>query len=532
VRAIIGGVLALALAMAAPAFAQSVVDASAPLAHAVTIYRDPDRGPDETMDRDWPRGFAMITERRQVTLPPGQSTIRFTGVAEGMIAVSAIVTGLPGGPVEQNRDADLLGPAALVDGTLGNRVTLTRTNPATGREQAEPAIIRTRADGGLVVQTAQGFEAVRCSGLPERLTFDRVPDGLSPQPVFSIQAADAAGGTYEVELTYLSWGFDWQAHHVAVLAAPDQVADRPGEVRLGLTSWLTLLNDNGQSFPGAELQVVAGTLNVTSDFRGLASPPQARPLNLTCYPLGSTADSTEASDIGSFPPVMLAMAPPPPPPPPPALAANEVTVTGARIAMIAQEQELGGLRLYRVPEPVTVAAKGQKQIAFLQRDGIAATLVYRATCLPDWGSKTARPFDMRLETVNDREHGLGVALPAGGLTLFEPAAAGDLLVGEESVPDRAAGQQVGVALAASTQVYLTCQQVRAGRRSQQMAATISNAGTTPVQVRLEVYRPSLGRVAGLRDTRLKDGMTVTELIVPAAATRQLRWSVRPAAGMD
>ena len=107
-----------------------------------------------------------------------ESTIRFEGVAEGMVAVSAIVTGLPGGTIEKNRNADLLSPASLVDGTLGNRVTVTRTNPATGGEVAEQAVVRTRADGGLVLQTGAGFEAVRCSGLPEKLTFDRVPAGL------------------------------------------------------------------------------------------------------------------------------------------------------------------------------------------------------------------------------------------------------------------------------------------------------------------------------------------------------------------
>ena len=52
-------------------------------------------------------------------------------------------------------------------------------------------------------------------------------------------------------------------------------------------SWLTLLNDNGQSFPDAELLVVAGKLNVVSDFQRLADPPDARPLALTCYPIGS-----------------------------------------------------------------------------------------------------------------------------------------------------------------------------------------------------------------------------------------------------
>ena len=157
------------------AHAREIVDASVPEALSVTVYRDPERGPGEEMDRDLPRGFAMISETRSVTLPPGESTIRFEGVAEGMVAVTAIVTGLPGGTIEKNRNAELLSPAALVDGRLGNRVIITRTNPATGQAQSERAIVRTRADGGLVLQTGAGYEAVRCSGLPEKLSFDRVP---------------------------------------------------------------------------------------------------------------------------------------------------------------------------------------------------------------------------------------------------------------------------------------------------------------------------------------------------------------------
>src|SRR5690606_16376602 len=116
-------------------------------------------------------------------------------------------------------------------------------DPASGAERSEDAVIRTRADGGLVLETAAGFEAVRCSGLPERLSFDRVPAGLSAQPVYSIDTRDDAGGSYRVELTYLAWGFDWQTHYVA------RVADRDrGEgLTLDLLSWLTVLNDNGQS---------------------------------------------------------------------------------------------------------------------------------------------------------------------------------------------------------------------------------------------------------------------------------------------
>jgi len=53
-----------------------------------------------------------------------------------------------------------------------------------------------------------------------------VPDGLSAQPVFSIDTRDAKGGNYRVVLTYIAAGFDWQAHYVAAL--DDKGADGKG----------------------------------------------------------------------------------------------------------------------------------------------------------------------------------------------------------------------------------------------------------------------------------------------------------------
>jgi hypothetical protein len=477
------------------------------------------------MNRDWPQGFAMISETRQVTLPPGESTIRFEGVAEGMVAVSAIVTGLPGGTIEKNRNADLLSPGALVDGTLGNRVTITRTNPATGAEQSESAVVRTRADGGLVLQTAAGFEAVRCSGLPEKLTFDRVPAGLSAQPVFTIDTRDASGGTYTVTLTYLAWGFDWQAHYVATL----REGGTGDDLRLRLMSWLTLLNDNGQSFPDAELMVVAGKLNVESDYRSLADPPDAEPLRLVCYPLGSTATG---SPVGYPPPP-----PPPPPPPAPAMAPQAIVVTGSRImeqsfaakdeAMRAVEEALGDLKLYRVPEPVTVSAKGLKQVAFLDRDSVEGRLMYETECSL-WSETGAFvPARMRFETVNDKAHGLGVALPMGGVTFFEPTSRGDLFVGEQQLRDHAEGQDVEIDLGESAQVFAECTAVGpagTGER-RRMKATLTNANTAPVTVRLKLGSPTAWTLSGLRGTRLKDGETVHEVTVPANGTREVTWRI-------
>ncbi len=519
----------LATVGASPAAAREAVNASAPSAVSVTLYRDPDRGPDQQINREWPRGFAMINETRTVTLSAGESTIRFEGVAEGMVAVSAIVTGLPGGTIEKNRNADLLSPAALVDGTLGNRVTITRTNPATGVQTAESAVVRTRADGGLVLQTAQGYEAVRCAGIPEKLTFDGIPDGLSAQPVFSIDTRDASGGTYQVQLTYIAWGFDWQAHYVGTFddAAP------VGKEKLHLRSWLTLVNDNGQSFEDATLLVVAGKLNVESDFQGLSDPPQGRGLNLTCYPLGSTAEGSPEEY------------PYPAPPPAPMMYkdAGDIIVTAqargaamemaSPIAMVATEEALGDLKLYRVPERVTVASKSMKQVAFLDKDAVQGELEYRASCSPWDGNEEPLPLRRVLKTKNDKKHGLGVALPMGGVTLFEPTSAGELLVGEESLRDYAEGQDVEIALGVSPNAFALCaRQTEAepgdeGNPWLPTRATLTNANRHPIKARVELGRPADWAVRKkVKGMVVKDGQWVIERTIPAGQSVTIDWQVR------
>lgn len=538
VRASRRAVAALAIVALTPALCaqdRTTVEASAPQKLAVTVYRDPERGVGEAMDRDWPEGFAMISETRTVTLPPGRSTLRFTGVAEGMVAVSAIVTGLPGGTIEKNRNADLLSPAALVDGTLGNRVTITRTNPATGQASSESAVVRTRADGGLVLQTQAGFEAVRCSGLPEKLTFDRVPAGLSAQPVFTLETQSEQVGTYTVTLTYLAWGFDWEASYVGHLR---EGASRDGEVTLSLLSWLTVLNDNGQSFPDAELMAVAGKLNVESDFEDLADPPTAEPLRLVCYPFGSTA----AGSPYAVPPPP----PPPAPPPPPSMDSvtaltsvdAEVIVTGSRRsaapAMVANEEGLGDLKLYRVPEPVTVAAKGQKQVAFLAKEGVRGRFVYVRDCDPydEWDDSIVQPTGILFATENTQARGLGAALPNGALTLYEPSSQGEQLVAETRLRDFAKGEEIELALSESAQVFAGCTAAEGsepdeeGRRWTTLVAEATNANPAPVTVRFRIGGSADWQLRNVRGARIKDGQWIVEQRIPANSRRRLSWKVR------
>ena len=534
-----------ALVSAPAAFAQqerAVVDASKPNDLSVTIYRDPDRSPDDSMNRNFPGGFAMISEVRTVTLPAGRSTIRFEGVAEGMVGVTAIVTGLPGGTIEKNRNAELLSPAALVNGMLGNRVTITRTNPATGQPVSEQATVRTRADGGVVLQTSQGFEAVRCSGLPEKLSFNRVPDGLSALPIYSVDTFSESGGTYEVTLTYIASGFDWQANYVANLGEKGNDDD----FTMQMLSWLTLLNDNGQSFNNAKLQIVAGQLNIDSNFRRMAAPPVAEPLRLECYPIGSTKTGSPIQDLVPPPP------PPPPmaPPPAPMMRDNMIVVTGARreealmdvplavSVVTAEEEDLGDLKLFRVPDRVDVSAKGQKQVAFINEDDVTARYRYITGCQPndpDEAGEDMEPAGMLLVTKNEEEKGLGIALPQGSMTIYEPTSIGLQLAGKTNLRDFARGQDVELELGQSAQVHAHCSALAEKNYQRNiekdkwvnMFAVLSNANPHPIKVRVQLGWSSQWDVRFPRqDVVVKNGYKTVELTIPPNTQEDFRWKIR------
>ena len=166
--------------------AAAEVRAADPADLSVTVYRAPYRG-SGSIDLDRLEGFALISETRSVQLPAGMSRLRFEGVADGIEPASAIVTGLEE-VIEKNRDAALLSPSALMAAAVGKSVLLMRTNPKSGKLERLPGTILSDADGGVVFQTSQGIEALRCSGLAESFGFSTTA-GLAAVPTLSVRGA-------------------------------------------------------------------------------------------------------------------------------------------------------------------------------------------------------------------------------------------------------------------------------------------------------------------------------------------------------
>ncbi len=234
---------ALALAMlgmaAAPALA-AVVVSEKPDKVSVTVY-PPIAG----------LALAMVTETRTVDLPAGPVRIQFQDVAEKIVPQTVSLHGLPQAIAEQNFDYQLLSPGSLIRASEGRMLTLTRTDPATGRRREQRGRVVAGAHGA-VLDVDGRIEGFQCSGLPEKLVFDDLPPDFVAKPILSVDTVLPAPMRVTLSLSYLATGVSWKASYLARLS--------PDGTNLDLTSWITIANRTGTHFADAPIQVMAGRL--------------------------------------------------------------------------------------------------------------------------------------------------------------------------------------------------------------------------------------------------------------------------------
>ena len=421
---------------------------------SVTIYRDL---------------FALVTETRTVDLPEGPVTLSFDGVVETLLPESAVVTDLGRALEERNFDYDPLSPNSLLARSIGKHVTITRTLPGAGRVVQTRAVIAAANAGGITLRTESGNEALHCSGIPERLTFDEIPADLNARPTLSIRLAAGPAGKRTIRLSYLAHGFAWKSDYVARLNATGN--------RMSLTGWITLQNYTQANLRGAQVQVVAGKLHLVDKQEGGSSLTgdsedfddefrlnQAREsalqdLQRELEPKDSTLQlfsgchalpvpDTRNDKLSDF-------------------ASAEIVVTGfrgtmrmsmnmKRDVMTAVREELGDYQLYRLPWATDLNARQTKQAVFLVKPRVKVDRFYsfafdagNIEALETYTPESMFAFD------NRKSSGLGEPLPQGLVRMFETAGSGDVFLGESRMDDNPVNVPVELALAQAIDLALT-----------------------------------------------------------------------------
>lgn len=495
----------------------------------VTVYRAPYRS-SGSINLNYLGGFALVTETRTVRLPTGTSRVRFEGVADGIEPASVIITGFAGGVIEKNRDASLLSPSALIASTSGKPVELLRTNRKTGKTERLSGTLLSDAGGGVVLKTGQGIEALRCSGLPETLSFEPV-SGLSARPTLSVEVRSSSAQTKQVTLSYLSHGFDWAADYTATLSHDGKSFD--------LGAWVTLANSNGVGFPSAHTQVVAGRVNREN---GEVEPIDiGGPVLAQCWPRGSTSDVPmilrfeRSRDFDSMKVIAAISAAAP------AMLQESVVVTAQKVA----QEQLGDLKLYRVPERTTLASRQSKQVRLMDRPSIPVNTVYGADVEVDEDDPAATPAHRLLRTKNTAANHLGLPLPSGSVAVFSAAGGQRLLEHESNLRDIAVDEEFEINMGESPDVQVTANRekvsidpaqgllplvpgvsLRSAKLSAANRVAISNARASGIEFELRLRLEAGARVVRADHAlSTKNGRPLFRLKVPANNTVTIRYQI-------
>ncbi len=338
--------------------------------------------------------LALVQDSRQLPIASGRSRLEFPDVSARIRPETVTLTGDGIGIVEQNFDYDLLSPQALMESALGETVTLVRTNPGTGAEERERARVLA-VNGGVIVQIGNRIEVLRDDGLPVRVIFDQVPQNLRARPTLSVVIESQRGGTRPMTLSYLTPGLAWAADYVALFD------ERAG--RMDVQGWITLTNNSGTTYSNANTMLVAGSVG---------SEGEGRPDRFNRY------------------------RPPPPPPPPGMIAAGTES---------ANRERLGDFYLYPLRERTTIADRQTKQVSFLDVSGSAAARAYEFRNA--WLGTADQPLSANsvLRFSSSRDQGLGDALPAGTVRVYQRDARGNpQFVGESAIGHTPMGSQIGL----------------------------------------------------------------------------------------
>jgi hypothetical protein len=505
------------------------VTADAPSNLIVTVYRAPYRE-SGSIDLDSLQGFALVSETRLVHLPAGLSRVRFEGVADGIEPASAIVTGLPGAVIEKNRDARLLSPSALIAASVGKPVELLRTNRKTGKTERLAGTILSDAGGGVVFKTDQGIEALRCSGMPETFSFEAIAD-LSARPTLSVEVRTPNAVTQQLTMTYLARGFDWAANYTADLAADGK--------HLNLGAWVTLANSNGVGFPAAHTQVVAGKLNRES---GEVEPIDiGGPVLAQCWPRETTSDQPMVLARLDAADRMFKKSVNAPMPAAMSMMREMITVTAQKV----QQEQLGDLKLYRVPERTTLASRQSKQVRLMDRFAIPVTMIYTAEFME--GVPSSEPAQHLLRTKNSPENHLGLPLPSGSVAIFSDRDGERLLQHESGIRDTAVDEEVEMAMGSSTDVQVSFNRqetsvesdkatqlllvpgviLRSVKVNDVQRADITNARNTDIQFELRVPLAEGARIVRAdHPLATKNGRPIFRFKVPANQTVTVRYQTQ------
>ncbi len=197
-----------------------------------------------------PAGYAVVTERRKITVPAGGGEVRFTDVPAQIdpTTVQFIDETDPAAEVTQQRfQHDLANVDALLARYVGQPITVvTDQGERTGTllwYDASQFLLKTD-DPKTPMQIIDRGKNLR------DVRFGNPTGGIAAQPTLIWQVSSKKAGEHLAQVTYQTHGISWSADYNVVMSSDEKKYDVNG--------WLSISNVSGARFADATLRLIAG----------------------------------------------------------------------------------------------------------------------------------------------------------------------------------------------------------------------------------------------------------------------------------
>jgi hypothetical protein len=320
------------------------------------------------------QNLALVREIRGAELPSGAFALEFRGVPQQIRPSTLLVeaggrTGLV--VLEQNYEFDLMSREKILEKYVGREISWLQEDG----ERVRGRLLGMAAGPVYEVDGEVVFE------VPGRIALPQLPENLRARPTLIWRARAERRGQAELAVSYLTGGLSWAADYVLQLDAAGKRADLKG--------WVTVENRSGAGFADAQLQLVAGDINLV---RPAFDPKQARFM----------------AEVASAAPDL-------------------------------QTEALYDYHLYTVPWTTTLPDNSSKQVSLLEAADLAVERRYTVRAHAGFfrgGGTGPERQDVLVsyEFANREQNRLGVALPAGIVRVYGQARDGKRqLLGEDRI---------------------------------------------------------------------------------------------------
>ena len=343
--------------------------------------------------------LSLVRDVRQLTLPSGESLLRFMDIAASINPATVHFRSLTEpsklNVLEQNYEYDLLDPNKLLQKFVGREVTLLRPKSVSGTTEYDEVKATLLSLNGAPVWKI-GNEIV--TGVSyESIRFPELPDNLYERPTLLWTLQNTGARRHRVEASYLTGNLSWNADYVLNVAKDESTGDLDG--------WVTLVNHSGTAYKNASLQLVAGDLHRVMALNGRDE--------------------------------MKAMA----------------AVAGAVNAPAPFQQEsFSEYHLYSLNRRTSIFDQESKQISLLNASHFPLRKVYvvngqayyyRGAAQP--GAPVKDPVQVFYKFKNEDKAGLGMPLPAGTIRVYQQdSRGGSLFAGEDHIDHTPKDEEIGL----------------------------------------------------------------------------------------